>query len=51
MEKVWILTHGTGADGDELSIQAVYASRTSAEEAKVIDANFTAEIEEWEVKE
>jgi hypothetical protein len=62
MSKIWLLTSGSGADGDEWNVESVHRTKEGAEAAeKVYEAprprsdgstyTFDAEVEEWELKE
>ena len=60
MKKVWLLTTGSGADGDEWNVESIHATEESARKAKEQHEQpktrkdgstyfFEASIEEWDV--
>lgn len=60
MKKVYLLTSGTGYDGDEWAVHSIHSTRESAEEAKVAYEaprsrndgtfySFDAQVEEWDL--
>ena len=50
--KVWLLTSGTGADGDEWSVESIHSTEEGAErERQTKDRPDFFNIEEWNVKE
>jgi len=62
MDKIWLLTSGSGADGDEWGVISIHRTKEGAEQAeKVYEAPrpradgstyvFDGEVEEWDVKE
>ena len=50
---VFLLLVGEGCDGDEQSVEGVYATRELAEQAKTKSGypDYRSEVEEWHVQE
>lgn len=47
--RVFLITHGDGSDGNELSIEGVYGTREKAE-ARMTQLGWNYQIEEWPVE-
>ena len=62
MDKIYLLTTGSGADGDEWNVLSVHRTKEGADRAKAIyeapqerrdgsTYNYDAAVEEWDVEE